>query len=204
MTFDKWYKTIILYLVLQAKDETLKTHGTFINWIRPWKPMAMRWYYIWCHANILSRPNYSVKVRSGPLLLSSTPLFPPSVQHFSAFNFSLLYLCQHFFIITLMVSWWCFSVIWDDKSLQVSRFAVWYNPLLSLLAEIKKGFFLVWVSGRVFAIGPGDLGSIFGWVIPKTQKVVLDTSFLYTQHYKVRFKGKEGQSGERNSALLYT
>ena len=33
-----------------------------------------------------------------------------------------------------------------------------------------------WPSGRVFAYGPGDWGSISGRVIPKTQKVVLDTS----------------------------
>ena len=46
-----------------------------------------------------------------------------------------------------------------------------------------------WLSGRVFANGRGDLGSISGRVIPKTQKVVLDTSLLNSQHYKVRFKG---------------
>ena len=31
---------------------------------------------------------------------------------------------------------------------------------------------------RVFANGPGDLGSIPGRVIPKTQKMVLDASLL--------------------------
>ena len=31
---------------------------------------------------------------------------------------------------------------------------------------------------RVFANGPGDLGSIPGRVIPKTQKMVLDPSLL--------------------------
>ena len=49
---------------------------------------------------------------------------------------------------------------------------------------------------RVFANGPGDLGSILGRVIPKTQKMVLDASLLNTQHYKVRIKGKVGQSRE--------
>ena len=49
---------------------------------------------------------------------------------------------------------------------------------------------------RVFANGPGDLGSIPGRVIPKTQKMVLDTSLLNTQHYKVRIKGKVEQSRE--------
>ena len=43
---------------------------------------------------------------------------------------------------------------------------------------------------RVFANGPGDLGSISGRVIPKTQKMVLGVSLLNTQHYKVRIKGK--------------
>ena len=49
---------------------------------------------------------------------------------------------------------------------------------------------------RVFANGPGDLGSISGRVIPKTQKMVLDASLFNTQHYKVRIKGKVEQSRE--------
>ena len=57
---------------------------------------------------------------------------------------------------------------------------------------------------RVFANGPGDLGSIPGRVMPKTQKMVLDASLLNTQHYKVRIKGKVEQSRERISALPYT
>ena len=57
---------------------------------------------------------------------------------------------------------------------------------------------------RVFANGPGDLGSIPGRVIPKTQKMVLDASLLNTQHYKVRIKGKVEQSRERSRALPYT
>ena len=47
---------------------------------------------------------------------------------------------------------------------------------------------------RVFANGPGDLGSIPGQVIQKTQNM------LNIQHYKVRME----QSKERNSALPYT
>ena len=48
----------------------------------------------------------------------------------------------------------------------------------------------------MFANGPGDLGSIPGRVIPKTQKMVLDASLLNTQHYKVRIKGKVEPSRE--------
>ena len=57
---------------------------------------------------------------------------------------------------------------------------------------------------RVFTNGLGDLGSIPCRVIPKTLKMVLDTSLLNTQLYKVRIKGKVEQSRERSSALLYT
>ena len=56
---------------------------------------------------------------------------------------------------------------------------------------------------RVFANGPGDLGSIPGRVIPKTQKMVLDTALLNTQQYKVRIKGNVEQSRERSGALPY-
>ena len=55
--------------------------------------------------------------------------------------------------------------------------------------------------GRVFANGPGDLGSIPGRIIPKTLKMILDTSLLNTQQYKIRIKGKVEQSKERSSAL---
>ena len=44
--------------------------------------------------------------------------------------------------------------------------------------------------GRVFANGLEDLGSIPGHIIPKTFKMVLDTSLRNTQEYKVRIKGK--------------
>ena len=57
--------------------------------------------------------------------------------------------------------------------------------------------------GRVFAYGPGDLASIPDLVIPKTLKMVLDTSLPNTQQYKVRIKGKVEQSWERSSALPY-
>ena len=44
--------------------------------------------------------------------------------------------------------------------------------------EFGRGGIMV----RVFANVPGDLGSIPGRVIPKTQKMVLDASLLNTQH----------------------
>ena len=56
----------------------------------------------------------------------------------------------------------------------------------------------------MFTNGPGDLGSIPGRVIPKTLKMVLDTSLLNTQHYKVRIVDKVKQSRERSSSLPNT
>ena len=54
---------------------------------------------------------------------------------------------------------------------------------------------------RVFANGLGDLGSIPGRVLPKTQKMLLDASLFNTQHYKVWIKGKVEQYKERSSTL---
>ena len=51
---------------------------------------------------------------------------------------------------------------------------------------------------------PRDLGSIPGHVISKTLKIVLDTSLLNIQHYKVRIEGKVEQSMERSSYLLWS
>ena len=53
---------------------------------------------------------------------------------------------------------------------------------------------------RVFTYGPGDRGSIPDQVIPKIQKMVLDSTLLNTQNYKVWFKGKVEQSREWSSA----
>ena len=63
---------------------------------------------------------------------------------------------------------------------------------------------LIGLVGRVYANGLGDQGSLPGQVIPKTLKMVLDTSLLNTQHYEVHIKGKVEQSRERSSVLLYT
>ena len=54
---------------------------------------------------------------------------------------------------------------------------------------------------RVFINGPRDMGSIPGHDIPKTFKMVLDTSLLNTH---VRIKSKVEQSRERSSAQPYT
>ena len=58
--------------------------------------------------------------------------------------------------------------------------------------------------GRVFDNGPGELGSIPSRVIPKTLEMVLDTTLLNTQQYKVRIKGKVEQSRERSSTVPNT
>ena len=50
--------------------------------------------------------------------------------------------------------------------------------------------------GRMFATSLGDLGSIAGCVIPKTFKMVLDTSLLNTQQHKVCIKGKWSNPGK--------
>ena len=56
----------------------------------------------------------------------------------------------------------------------------------------------------MFAHGPGNLGSIPARVIPKTLKMVLDTSLLNTQQYKVCIKGEVEQFTVRSSTLPYT
>ena len=58
--------------------------------------------------------------------------------------------------------------------------------------------------GRVFTNGAGDQGSLPGRVIPKTQKMLLDTSLLTTQHYKVHIKGKWSNPGKGVAPSPYT
>ena len=80
-----------------------------------------------------------------------------------------------------------------DYELKVSEFELQSRDYAHLRTDIGPAV-------RVFANGPGDLGSI----IPKTLKMELDTTLLNTQHYKVRFKGKVEQSWEWSSTLPYT
>ena len=57
---------------------------------------------------------------------------------------------------------------------------------------------------RVFTNGQGNLGSIPGQSIPKTEKMVLDATLINTQHYKVQIKGKVEQTRECSSTLPYS
>ena len=69
-------------------------------------------------------------------------------------------------------------------------------------SEISNKITNIGLMSRVFTNGPGDQGSIPGRVIPK--KKVLDATLLNTQHYKVRIKGKVGQSRDWSGTLPYT
>ena len=95
----------------------------------------------------------------------------------------------------------------DASIIYTGAFLIWllgrgqYDTICCSYLELKPD---IGLAVRVFANGPGDLGSIPGRVIPKTQKMVLDASLLNTQHYKVQIKGKVEQSRERSSALPYT
>ncbi len=68
-----------------------------------------------------------------------------------------------------------------------------------VLSKHNKFFLILFMTN-----GPEDLGSIPSRVIPKTLKMVLDTTLLNTQQYKVRIKSKVEQSREKSSTLPYT
>ena len=78
-------------------------------------------------------------------------------------------------------------VVAPDRVLSMSQIEL--NCVLNCLKLTIFG-----LEGRVFSNGSGKRGSIPGRVIPKTQKMVLDTSLLKTQYYKIRIKGKVEQS----------
>ena len=105
----------------------------------------------------------------------------------------ILFFKQLYFVVTSIFSFFFFFF-----------FFFWLSFFFLILIFKKILFFFLFfdfaifkdLGVRVFANGPGDLGSIPGRVIPKTQKMVLDASLLNTQHYKVRIKGKVEQSRE--------
>ena len=92
------------------------------------------------------------------------------------------------------------------------RYPIWFSVFAGFYFFFNITFYYerfapdIGIMVRVFASGPGDLGSITGRVIPKTKKkkkMVLETTMFNTQHFKVRIKGKVEQSRERSSALPY-
>ena len=99
--------------------------------------------------------------------------------------------------------WW---KICDNNNKDEDTILNKYKDNNSYLKNSDKILFIIFIILLLVMIanGPGDLGSIPGRVIPKTLKMVLDTTLLNTQHYKVRFKGKVEQSWEWSSALPYT
>ena len=80
-----------------------------------------------------------------------------------------------------------------------------YKAPLSSNFKIRSGWLLIVIMVREFTNGPRERGSIPGRVILKTKKkkMVLDTSLLNTQHYKVWIKGKVEQFRERSGAFPY-
>ena len=102
--------------------------------------------------------------------------------------------CLHLSIfITLRKYTWMLA--WVNKSIYLS---------IIFCSTIIMYIRLHGLVGRVFTNGQGNLGSIPGCVIPKTLKIIIDSSMVNTQQYKVRIKGKVEQSRERSSALPYT
>ena len=76
----------------------------------------------------------------------------------------------------------------------VSKRIQWPCNVVLLNFVFKYHDRLIGRVGREFANGSVDIGSIPGRVIPKTLKMVLDTSLLNTQQYKVPIKGKVAPS----------
>ena len=133
--------------------------------------------------------------------------YPPTTKSSGPFNNPLFTVPKAPIIIGLIVTY-MFYIFSDSlaRSGYLSFFSHSFSFILGSARTAKSTILQIFFGPavRVFANGPGDLGSIPGRVIPKTLKMVLDTTLLNTQHYKVRFKGKVEQSWEWSSALPYT
>ena len=110
-----------------------------------------------------------------------------------------------------------FELTYDDVAVQHISYYATASPQFKLFCLLVLFFFsnenflqritqyvLAFKTAKRSGLHPGDLGSIPGRVIPKTFKMVLDTSLLNTQQLKVHIKGKAEQSRKRSSTLPYT
>ena len=95
---------------------------------------------------------------------------------------------------------WCSPTSVQDITLPLLPGPFWpgvvaSDRILSSMGQIEQTISKHSVS-RVFANGPGDLGSIPGHVIPKTLKMVRDTFLFNTQQYKVLSRVKWSNPGK--------
>ena len=91
----------------------------------------------------------------------------------------------------IIVSKFKFHLWYYIPFLDWEMYELHYTPINELNLLLLSFFDrLIGLVDRVFTNGPGDQGSIPGRVVPKTFKMVLDTSLLNTQQYKVGIKGK--------------
>ena len=109
-------------------------------------------------------------------------------------------------IVHILLLYWCYDIGLDliNKTSIINWFPNSFSLILGHLQEVCIFAKAIGLVGRMFTNGPGALGSIPGRIIPKTLKMVLDTSLLNTQQYKVCIESKVEQSWERSSTLLYT
>ena len=160
--------------------------------------MWERWFRVYIiHVEILSvSVIYSVRFHfiSPPFLITrrmyESVIFPPRNIHLSY-----IYTHTHASYIYIYIYIYIYP-----KSLSLYIYIYIY---IYIYRERERDR-LIGQVGRMFANGPGDLGSNPGRVIPKTLKIVLDTSLLNTQQYKVHIKSKVEQFREMSSTLPHT
>ena len=90
-----------------------------------------------------------------------------------------------------------FCVVGSKEIFFFLHSVLWYHVFLSNINNLYGFKYLaIGLISEMFTNGPGDLGSILGRAIPKTQKIELNAALPNTQNYKVSIKGKVKQSRE--------
>ena len=175
-----------------------------------------QWVESWRWTNSQHRKIVSLSPRvEKPKLKEGNKSFVPEPRESSVFRVFFGFLCVWTFYvyyerfmrlyispihILVPLSWLCYTLLMTLRKEYWSKPAGNYYRLVSINLILLPD---IGVMVRVFANGPGDLGSIPGRVIPKTQDMVLDATLLNTQHYKIRIKGKVEQYRERRCAPLH-
>ena len=103
-------------------------------------------------------------------------------------------ICGVHLVLGFNISYSVYQVLLPNLILIICIFVGTLLIILILCWHLVK-WFLVLV-GRVFTNCPGDLGSIPGWIVPKTLKMVLDTSFLTLSDIRYVSRVKWSNPGE--------
>ena len=204
-----WTRGLVQYVVYKGDKSAARPPGGCLVETRSLKASSLPLFLLQSHAPNRSpeqAPGCCSSGRTRLLTLLRLLLLKQVVELFHPpYSQVLIYLTSYNFLYLKLTSAVIILKICSQEDIcSVEEFLEeHFSTLFRDRIAMFEHYCIKYLMGIVFANRPGDLGSIPGLVIPKTRKMVLYTSLLNTQLYKVHIKVREELSRERSCALFY-